>query len=420
MNNQESNNVKLQASVAQSLSGKYKLFVIGADEEVVWEQPDWQKNLILNQGMDALATLDYGSIMNNAFAGNGTRTNSISSGDSSGSISTSIFTLFPGVTGLQALTGSNSGYTNALEVGDMIKFNDSSEARVLAVSGISASVTPSTGVAQQPFTIWKTSQVGLNSPLHVVGTGNWFTGNQDGTYAGTTIVGNLQKNRRSWDFNYETSSVVFTEVGVGWGTLQSTVFSRVLLPFTQSIGVGQKLRLLYELDIAMYPTASSPGLPATASISGWPVAPSTDTGFYYNLQKCGVINGWVTSIATNAGADTRGCDPGVGFTAWVSNSSSSNANYDSATNRTSGWSTYNANMSTQTYTPLSFTLYRDVTFDVATAVRNDLRSMGVGNNWRSNGAADQYFSCVFNQNQTKTNIQTLSLTFVWNWGRVLA
>lgn len=415
----ENTTMKIQTNVSQALSGKYKLFVVDENEQVVSEQP-WQKNLILNQGMDAVASFDYTTLMNDAFAGNGTRLNSITSGDSSGSISTGTLTLFPGATGLQSFTGSNSGYANALEVGDMVKFTDASEARVLLVSGLSASVTPSNSVTKQPFTIYKTSQQGLNSPLHVVGSGNWFVGAGDGTYCGTQIAGNIQKNRRTWDFNFETSSVTFTEVGVGWGTLQTQVFSRVLLPFTQSVASGQKLRLLYELDIAMFPSASSPGLPATASIGGWPVSPATDTGMFYNLQKGGTINGWVATISpSNASGDARGIDPATGHGAFISTISTSLANFDSTANRNGG-TFAQSNMTSEPYTPLSFTVFKDVTFDVTQGNSANLRSMGVGSNWSLAPASNVYFCCVFNQNQTKTNIQTLTLTFVWTWGRVLA
>ena len=424
--NNETSNMNVEANFSQTLSGKYKIFVVDSNENIVYEQPDWQKNLILNQGMDAIASVDYSNLMYYGWNGTGTRENSILSGDSSGSVAAGVFTLVPGMSGLSSLTGSNSGYTNALQVGDMIKFNSSSaEVRVLAVSNLTASVTPSTSVSQEPFIIWKTSQVGMQTFVQRASNSDWFVGAQDGTYCGTTIVGNIQKNRRTWDFAYLTSSLTFTEVAVGWGTSQSQIFSRILLPVAQAIGVGQKLRLLYELDIAMYPTASSPGIPATASISGWPVAPSTDTGFFYNLQKCGVIPGWVSTISqTGALGDNRGCEPAANVGAWIGNSSASNANYDGITARNVGtyWSSPGA-MGAAAYVPFSYTLTKTNTFDVATGNRNDIRSFGIGNTWRSTGGVcilDVYFSCVFNQPQTKLNTQTLSLTFVWNWARVLA
>ena len=85
---------------------------------------------------------------------------------------------------------------------------------------------------------------------------------------------NVTQNRRSWDFNYETSSISVTEVGVGYTydwpftptLVNSYVFSRVLLPAPVLIASGQKLRVIYELDIAVTPNTGSPGVPFTASI----------------------------------------------------------------------------------------------------------------------------------------------------------
>ena len=60
-------------------------------------------------------------------AGNGTRTNSVVSGNGcSGSVINNIFTLSPGASGsIQSLTGSYGGYGSVLHVGDVIQFADS-------------------------------------------------------------------------------------------------------------------------------------------------------------------------------------------------------------------------------------------------------------------------------------------------------
>lgn len=412
------------ANLSHTLSGRFKTCIVDKDNNVIWEQPDWKKNLILNQGMDGLATIAYADVMTNAVAGTGTRLNSIDSGTSTGSVAGNTFTLtVVDISGLQSLTASAGGYTSAVSAGDMILFDNQAQVMVTAVSNLTASVTPSTSVSPQHFVVFKTSQAGLQT-LHQHGNSSGYTqflGNQDGTYAGTTIVGNIQKNRRTWDLAYETASIIFTEVGVGWGTANNQVFSRVLLPQTQSIQANQKLRLLYELDIAVFPTASSPGIPFTASISGWPVAPSTDCGGFYNLQFPPLIGGWVSIVGTNGGTDNRGGDPGGGngIAFFISNSSASLANYNSNRNNTgTAWASQPA--VGEAYVPLSFTKYYDATFDVATMNRNDIRSMGCGTGY--NNAVGQWpvFACVFNQPQTKTSIQTLSLTFVWNWGRTLA
>ena len=118
------------------------------------------------------------------------------------------------------------------------------------------SVLSSPTISSQSFTIWETSQIGLQAEIHRVGPSNFFSGVG---YCGTTIVGTTSQNRRTWDFNYETSSVSFTEVGVGWAASgNNTIFSRVLLPSPVTINNAQKMRLIYELDITVSPAISYP------------------------------------------------------------------------------------------------------------------------------------------------------------------
>ena len=79
-----SKNMTIPAGVGQGLSGKYKVFVVDKDNNIVWEQKDWHKNLILNQGMDALYGVVYAGVMYYAACGNGTIVNAITSQGSSG------------------------------------------------------------------------------------------------------------------------------------------------------------------------------------------------------------------------------------------------------------------------------------------------------------------------------------------------
>jgi hypothetical protein len=400
-------------TIGQTLNGKYKVAVVDKENNVVWEQKDWQKNLILNQGLETLYSYTYANIMYVAFIGNGTAVNSIYTGNSSGSVASTTLTFVPGATGLQSLTGSSGGWASAVQAGDMVKFDDTSEVRILAVSNTSASITPSSTITLQPFTIFKTSQTGLQSPLHVVGSNNFFAGVG---YCGTTIVGNVIENRRSWDFNYETSSITVSEVGVGWTTgngsspalNDSYVFSRVLLPAPVVIGTAQKMRLIYELDIAITPNANSPGVPFTGSITGWGtgslVPGYQNVGYYY-----------ISSIDTNGGnAGTSYLDPASAPIIFVSNSTLANPNAGTYLDR-SGTANAVAATSTDAYIPLSFTAYKNATFATNLMARTDIRTIGLG------GAANQpAFCCVFTQDQTKTNVQTLTLSFVYTWGRVLA
>jgi hypothetical protein len=409
------NDLKLtDISTNNTLSGKYKLFVVDSNNEVVRDYP-WQKNLILNQGMDAVPYYTYENLMRYAAGGNGTRSNSIYSADSSASVAGNTVTLVPGVISgsIQAFTGSYGGYGSGLQVGDVIQFQDFSQVQVLAVSGISASVTPGGTIPLQPFTIWKTSQVGLQSEYQR--TNNYFAG---AGYCQTTTLNTtssvITQLRRTWDFNYETSPYTYTEVGVGWGSSENnTILSRVILPTPVYIGSSQKLRLIYELDVAVSPTASYPGTPFTASIAGW----GTGSIVYGYQSVDAIIMAYVDGNGNQGGYSISEPAATSGPNLFVSNSSSSVVGGDKG-----GGFADQVGMATDAYVPGSYTLYRNGTFQVAQMARNDLRTIGFGLNYYGSSWADGHcaYFAVLTENQTKTNVQTLSLSWMWTWGRVLS
>ena len=209
---------------------------------------------------------------------------------------------------------------------------------------------------------------------------------------------------------------IFTEVGVGYtydsvyapSFPNSYVFSRVLLPATVSIAANQKMRLIYELDIAITPYANSPGVPFTASIVGWGTG-SLVPG-YQN------VGGYYISVIDVGGGGTTGTaylDPSGLPNVFVSNSSTANPNAGTVVDR-SGTSNAQAATSADAYVPLSFTAYKSATFATNLLAENDLRTIGLGT------PGSNAFCCVFTQNQTTTNVQTLTLSFVYTWGRVLS
>ena len=469
INNMQSNNQSYRSGVGQKLSGKYKLLVLDTNENIVWEQKDWAKNLILNQGMEALAPgalptngVCYANAMAIACMGSGERYNSIDVGfvatEGSGSCSGTTFTLFSGSTGLLNVTQSaGNGYSSAVAVGDIIKFSGSGEEiRVTAIgTGNTLTVTPSTTVTPaQPFTIWKTSQAGLQSVIHYAGSAKYFTGTG---YCGTTLSNGVIQQRRSWDFSYETSSISVAEVGVGWSangsnnlaidetggtgtTSQTNVFSRVLLPQTTSLVSGQKLRLIYELDITVSPYITSSiatygsGVPFTASVGGsnpWPISPSTSSAGYCNIQTIYVSEGSsannVSNIISSTGATQQvsafldPCNVGSTMLFWSESSASLVATGAGSNNRSAGGGgTYAASVtaSVGAYSALSFTCLKNGTFDTSAGSTN-IKSFGI-QNWFATNPSTQLFTCLFIQPQTKTNVQTLTLTFQYTWGRTLA
>lgn len=399
--------------VHQKFKGRYRYGVVNEHEECKWHG-DWQDNLILNQGMDQLYTELVCDNFLFARAGVGTRVTSIdSAGSTADQVGASLHLVGGGTfTDFSASTG---GYTHGGDIGDMVKFSDTSEVRITAVaSAITASVTPSQNVSGLTFVIWKTSQVGLQteksaSSGYLTGTGN----------CGTTVntSSGEVRHRRTFNFNTEPALVSYTEIGVSLSsTGASNVFSRILLPDPILIPSGSKLRVVYDLSVTYSPI--TPQL-ITASIGGWPVSPSTTTIATQSIQNdnCSKVNTAGTTINTSACS----LDPSGRCSLFASTDSQSLNTFPTATSRTS-FPDISAT-SKAAYVPLSFTCDKTGTFTETQMNTTHIRTIGFGdsnpNDWFSYQNGVQGFCVRFDQDQTKTNIQTMSFTFRWSWGRVL-
>lgn len=407
--------------INQSFQGFYKAAVVNSDsKEIVWES-DWMKNLILNQGMDAIYSQNLADLTLYGICGVGTRPNSIS-GETS-EITQSGATVYLNVrTGLADFTSSNGTYAASVQVGDVLKYANSSESMVTTVTdGFNLQVTPSyTFSTGQTFAIWKTSQVGLEveskrSANYVTGTGN----------CGTTSEVNQRTWRRSYDFTTETASISYNELGVGWASSgAANVFSRILLGAPISIDSGYNLRLVYDLVGTFTPSAS---IYTTASIGGWPVAPATNTIGSESIQ-----NFLTTTVGTSGTTDASSgvLDPawlsGGSFilSVFVSPSSSSLSTFATGSDRSTNAGYTTTAMSKASYVASSYYADKTGVLPVGTGNRTDLKSLGIGRyfNTTNNPAQTTNNVCVFlfNQTQSKNSSQTLSITYRSSWARTLS
>lgn len=407
------------ASIGQVARGKYKVLVIDTKTDKAVYESDWQSNLILNQGMEELVNRTWTACFTYGIAGTGTRANSVdSSTDTAAQSGTTV-----------TKTGAILDFTGTdADVGDMIKWDSGQEARITSITGInSCEVTPSQTVPDGPFTIYHTAQVGLQIETKRSNTYLAGSGNCESSLSGNTLI-----SRRTYDFSIESGPVSYTEVGVGWSSSGSTtVFSRILLGSPVALDNLQKLRLVYQLEITVNPATP---VYKTLPVGGWPVAPSTDTNGYEAIQLIGLssvasngqTSNWQLFCSSVLEPSTTLGGPNTGCSLAISPVSTALAALDSAVSRATNAS-YNSSitMTQAAYVPLSFYVDRTGTFDVAEGVRNDLRSVMMGYRNTSGGyypytASSQCFTFLFDQNQTKTNTQTLSFTIRISWGRVLA
>jgi hypothetical protein len=426
------------STIKQSIEGYYRVAVVdGQTNQVVWEQPELEKNLILNQGLDQVYTSYYAELMRFAVAGTGTRLNYLDPAGSMMSQTGTTVTLIPTGSGggLNHLTESYGQYSSAVSVGDVIKYGTGdggvTEVTVTGVSDLTASVNTSLTISpSQSFTIWKTSQTALQAESRRAGgasgtdqiTGtSWLVGTAN---CGTTDTSTGRTYYRTYDFQTQSLSATYAEIGVAWTstTGSGTLFSRVVLPATVFVDVGQRLRVFYQMNVAVSPT-SSVSRP-NVSISGWPVSPATNTHGSESVQV--LVMSSITS--TNGNSDIAGvalepASSGAECQFFISHVSSSLQPFGSAVTRTGTSPTAAlANSTKNAYTNGSYTCDKSATIAANAWDGTNIRSMGFGDGSPGSpvSSTGQAFCFLFEQSQSKANTQTLALGYRWTWGRTLS
>lgn len=423
-------------SIGLTLEGFYKVAVVDSiTGKEVWRQPKWEKNLILNQGMDAIASRTPVECFEYGVAGTGVRFNSIQGGQSSGSAINGMFSLLPIGSGIQDFNSTTYGgwVGGVLAPGDIFKMEDGTEVMVSGVGDVSASINTTDTVASQSFVIWKTSQTGLQSEISrsgngsdglVSGTGYYFG---EGMCSTTTSSYHRFHHLRTFDFRTETFTRTYTEVGVAWDRDDSPVpstFSRMLLLAPLTVSGSQRLRLIYQLNVCYTPESAS--VVVNPPIEGWPVTPATNTTISQSIQGFN----WQSFVQSNSGQ-----------TAYAS--------YSPLDPSTSGWgcaffgSTHSASLVTlgttpinrqvqayvtssvkDPYVPGSYRLTKSATWPKWVMNHTTLRTFGIGNDVdfvdTAYSTTGQHFLIRFEQSQSKFDNETLTMRYLWTWNRVLA
>lgn len=430
--------MNINTGISSAIEGFYKVSVVDADgKNIIWEDPKWRKNLILNNGMDMIATYPYQQCFQYAIGGTGTRLNSITGDVSVISQSGYIIAIDPLGT-LTSFTQSAGGHTTALQVGDVIQYitgsGGTTDVTVTAVAPLSCSVNVSQTVTEpENFIIWKTSQTSLQNEWSR--GGGQFGYGPSGSYwvngsCGSQVVGNVRQLWRTFDFGIESSEKIYTEVGLSPSATKTATntFSRIVLNSPVTVGINQRLRLAYQLNVSMMPSASVYRKDVTAPIiSGWPVSPSTNLNATESLQGTTYLIEGIFADGAGGGSNNGGIlDPiSTGFycCAWASTNSRSLAPFGTNYDRGAAGDTYAAAQTSRAAYPGAGSYYCDkvCTFAVGQVNSTLIRTLGLGySNSIPYIAAYQGYAMLFDQPQTKYNTQTLSLAWRFSWARTLS
>jgi hypothetical protein len=380
---------RIAATIHQRAQGRVKCAIVQGGR-VVQEFP-WQKNLILNSGLDGLCQgLGWLSAMTKCLVGTGT-TNT-----NNGSL--------PGETGSGAATTftgpASFDFTTSAAVGDMIKMTSGSssgtEVRITAVTDAThVQYTPSATISAGEFIVYRTSQTALAS--YVKANSGYYGG---GT---TTDLGNVRTYGLTYEFTAEVGPVSYTEVGISSSTPPTNLFSRIKLASPVNLIATQQLRVTYELSITITPNTP---VAKTFNITGWPVAPATTTDGDEQVQSREFGGGAAPSVLEPTGG-SGGIFIGTGSTI---------AAFGTSPNV--GTNVVKVH-SLLAYTPLSFYRDRTATFAVLEAIGTTWRCMGLCTRTGAGTYNSGAFICVFDETQTKADTHTLTLTFRVSVGRTL-
>lgn len=381
----------VQCSVVDALTGS-----------VVKEYPR-QKNLILNQGLDAVAENYWAYMFVYCAAGTGTTPTMVDSGT---------------VTAAQLLSTvslSGSIFTNTMtDAGKVIKWDSGENAMVVTVVNPTQVTVNSSGtVAADEFRVFNTNQTQLDAELKR--TNNYLTG---APYTDTEVLGNHSTMRRTFDFTEEAVSVDYSEIAVGWNTGPTDNFARILLSSPVTVLPDQQLRVVYELVLAILPATPNS---QTADIGGWPIAPAATTDGVEATQYLGL-----------AYVDTDGNpQPNYdeGFTAnepsqlsnvgiFVSADGTPPNTFGSSVDRVA----ISSVAATGTYTGGNYYVDKTAIFDTSVGNGTNILSMGYGyhNPNLFFAGTNTTLVFVFDEAQTKENTRSLALTWRFSWTRALS
>lgn len=392
------------------LSGRFRVSVVGKDGNVKERLP-WKENLIMDGGLDGLATRSIADSFYYCAVGTGTTAVKEDSG---------------------AITMSRSGTTvtasaaifSAGDVGSVIKADSGEEMTIDSFTSTTVVETVESGtITSTEFTIYDVDQDSLDT--EVVRNNAFLTGAGN---CGTSIASDTLTHKRTYDFPAEVGTVNYEEAGVSWAaSAGANLFSRFLFGTTVSVDSGESIRVEYELTVTLGLASSAAAAP---TITGWPISPATGTDGDEQFQAVGMSSVTTLGASSSFESNSKHCNEPyaksstVGavdnLTMWVSSSAAALAAFNGTpADRTTGLTV--GTLASASY--VAGTFYRDHHCDLARSEGNgSIRCYGWGHaETLTSEAADAGTGYVFlfDEDQTKLSTHTLRLTIRKTWGRTL-
>lgn len=424
----------------QVAAGMYRVGVVdGKTHEVKYMSP-WRKNLILNSGLNAVATNTWMSCIRYCYAGTGSAANYTDSGTDTASSDAS---------GAVTSIGSTIDFTT-FTVGDSILWDSGAQGRIVGIGtpntcAISTEYASPSGIASGEFTVLKTSRTSMTGTVKFKNT-SYLTGipNQLASQVHNATSSTVT-NRQTYDFNAvapaDSPPVTINEIGVSWQNVtppaSPLLFSRIVIPGGITLQDGDYLRVVYQLTITISPTdaqVSSMAIDNAGTPETW-----TGSSKLYNLGLS-IINVGNASVGTSneTAYDSYSNEPSVvgsyggTYLIWVSYIQGVHngvfPNYGAGTY----WTDYISPTLVQTTTRnlyalgLTYSQEKYGTWAIGQANANSIKAMGFGKYEIITFAITHYpyihagIINIFDSAHWKLNTQTLTLRIKYSWSRTLS
>jgi hypothetical protein len=409
---------KLNLRHETGVQGKIQCSIVDSRTKRVLKTYPWQKNLILQQGLDYIGSNgDTNSAWANhawraCCAGSGTTVTELTGGANTAAVSSGQITV--------STTGFLAG--NSSDVGKTFKIGSQSYLVTVFDSTTQATVTPAINVSAAAFTLYYTNQTALTTELkrtvtYLTGAGN----------CGSTKSTNNMQCFRTFDFAAESGPVAYNEIGFSpIATAGSNLFSRIKLASTINLTSGQQLRVKYQVEWSFSPVTQE--TIGTSPITGWTGATGKQQLLYpcvRPVKSTGSANGDNTSDVGWTGFPANvGYPVDIGllpasllcqlFGIFTTSATQTFWNATALDNN-SGLISNHA-PSQAAYVTGNFYKELSTTWSVAEANVATIREIRLTG---QNNTTMPCFQYIIDSAQTKDNLHTLTLTVRFSWARVL-
>ena len=370
----------------------------------------WQANLILDQGLDQVATRPWVDCFQYAVAGTSDQSNYLASGATTASQNGATITL----------SGGSFRFTDTpTDYNKVLKWDSGEEATVTQVT---SPTTLRTNVARiksaGSFRVYLTTQTGMGAEIARSGTyatGPGACGVTLSPGTGTLVF------LRSFDFGIPALATTYREVGVSWsGVPGNNLFARVPLATPVVVQPHERLRVIYELTLALSPYV--PDL-RTFTITGWPVAPATNLSGHELLESWGLYgidaSGARVALQSLDGVPLDSNEPSANGYAVMSTDATALNSFGALPVNRYAFPKSAILLRLDPYSPGTFSRSKTAMVANDVGVSSGIRSLFVGPKC-SDTNYPSLFLLRFAQAQTKSPTNIMNLIFRYSWGRILA